>query len=237
MVCAISVDDGVVVRYVLYERGSVVDEYQSLPEHFGPLPPGDVVALGANPTVVSRLTGAEPARGAGGRAHGLLAGPAAARRTSSCSSSPRCSASRAPGAGRFSFVPTLYTADRCPYAARARIVLAEKGIAYEAVEIDLDDRPAWIYEKNATGRVPVYEEDEGLVLPESEVIMEYLEERYPEPALWPADPAERALGRLWLNRFDDRLGDAYYAARRATGGRSSTRGWPTWRARSRHSRT
>jgi GNAT superfamily N-acetyltransferase len=60
VVCAISVDDGVVVRYVLYERGSVVDEYQSVPEHFGPLPPGDVVALGANPTVVSRLTGAEP---------------------------------------------------------------------------------------------------------------------------------------------------------------------------------
>jgi ribosomal protein S18 acetylase RimI-like enzyme len=61
VVCAISVDDGVVVRYVLYERGSVVDEYQSLPEHFGALPPGDVIALGANPTVVSRLTGAEPA--------------------------------------------------------------------------------------------------------------------------------------------------------------------------------
>jgi glutathione S-transferase len=117
-------------------------------------------------------------------------------------------------------VPTLYTADRCPYAARARIALAEKGIAYEAVEIDLDDRPAWIYEKNATGRVPVYEEDEGLVLPESEVIMEYLEERYPEPALWPADPAERALGRLWLNRFDDRLGGAYYAARRGDEGRA-----------------
>ena len=117
-------------------------------------------------------------------------------------------------------MPTLYTADRCPYAARARIVLAEKGIAYEAVEIDLGDRPAWIYEKNATGRVPVYEEDEGLVLPESEVIMEYLEERYPEPALWPADPAERALARLWLQRFDDRLGDAYYAARRGDEGRA-----------------
>jgi len=57
----ISVDDGAVVRYVLFERGSVVDEYQSLPEHFGSLPPGDVIALGANPTVVSRLTGAEPA--------------------------------------------------------------------------------------------------------------------------------------------------------------------------------
>lgn len=62
VVCALSVDDGVVVRYVLYERGSVVDEYQSVPEHFGPLPPGDVVALGANPTVVSRLTGAQPAQ-------------------------------------------------------------------------------------------------------------------------------------------------------------------------------
>lgn len=61
VVCALSVDDGVVVRYVLFERGSVVDEYQSVPQHFGPLPPGDVVALGANPTVVSRLTGAEPA--------------------------------------------------------------------------------------------------------------------------------------------------------------------------------
>src|SRR4051794_6611223 len=47
--------------------------------------------------------------------------------------------------------------------------------------------------------------------------MEYLEERYPEPALWPADPAERALGRLWLQRFDDRLGSAYYAARRGDG--------------------
>lgn len=114
-------------------------------------------------------------------------------------------------------MPTLYTAERCPYAARARITLAEKGIAYDAVEIDLQDRPAWLYEKNALGRVPVYEEDEGLVLPESEVIMEYLEERFPEPALWPADPAERALGRLWLRRFDDRLGDAYYAARRGEG--------------------
>ena len=114
-------------------------------------------------------------------------------------------------------MPTLYTAERCPYAARARIVLAEKGLGYELVEIDLDDRPAWIYEKNPLGRVPVYEEEGGLVLPESLVIMEYLEERYPEPALWPADAAERALGRLWLDRFDDRLGGAYYAARRGDG--------------------
>jgi ribosomal protein S18 acetylase RimI-like enzyme len=62
VVCTLALEDGRLVRYVLYERGSVVDEYQSVPEYFGPVPPGDVVALGANPTVVARLTGAEPAR-------------------------------------------------------------------------------------------------------------------------------------------------------------------------------
>jgi glutathione S-transferase len=108
----------------------------------------------------------------------------------------------------------LYDAARCPYCARARIVLAEKGLGYKAVEIDLSDRPGWLYAKNPSGTVPVLEEDGGLVLPESPVIMEYLEERFPEPPLWPADPADRALGRLWLDRFDVRLGSEYYALRR-----------------------
>ena len=107
---------------------------------------------------------------------------------------------------------TLYDAARCPYCARVRIVLAEKDIEYEAIEIDLSDRPAWIYEKNSTGRVPVVEED-AWVLPESAVIMEYLEERYPEPALLAADPAERALARLWIFRHDD-FTKPYYALRR-----------------------
>ena len=105
-------------------------------------------------------------------------------------------------------MPTLYDAARCPYCARVRIVLAEKGIAYEPVEIDLDDRPAWIYDLNPKGRVPVLDED-GLVLPESLVISEYLDERYPEPALLPRDPADRAAIRLLCARFDD-LGDPYY---------------------------
>ena len=107
---------------------------------------------------------------------------------------------------------TLYDADRCPYCARVRIVLAEKGVGYETVVVDLDDRPAWIYEKNPLGRVPVLEED-AFVLPESAVINEYLEERYPEPALWPADPAERAQGRLLVERFDS-FSRPYYALRR-----------------------
>jgi ribosomal protein S18 acetylase RimI-like enzyme len=48
------------VRMILFERGRIVDEYLSVPEFYGPLPPGDVIGLAANPTVVSRLTGAEP---------------------------------------------------------------------------------------------------------------------------------------------------------------------------------
>jgi glutathione S-transferase len=111
---------------------------------------------------------------------------------------------------------TLYDAPRCPYCARVRIVLAEKGVEFEVVEIDLADRPAWIYEKNSTGRVPVLEED-GWVMPESVVIMEYLEDRYPEPPLLPADPADRALPRLRIFRAAE-LTDPYYALRRGEEG-------------------
>ena len=112
---------------------------------------------------------------------------------------------------------TLYNAARCPYAARARIVLAEKGLEVEIVEIDLSDRPAWLYEKNPAGRVPVVEEDGGLPLPESTVIMEFLEERYPEPSLLPLDPADRAAVRCLIFR-DDELTDPYYAFRRGEEG-------------------
>jgi glutathione S-transferase len=111
----------------------------------------------------------------------------------------------------------LYDAPRCPYCARVRIVLAEKGIEVEVVEIDLSDRPDWIYDKNPTGRVPVVEEDSGQPLPESAVIMEFLEERYPEPPLLPQDPADRAAVRLLVFRDHD-LTDPYYAFRRGEDG-------------------
>lgn len=111
---------------------------------------------------------------------------------------------------------TLYDAARCPYCARVRIVLAEKGIPYDPVEIDLRSRPPWLYEKNPSGKVPVLEDD-GWLLPESAVIAEFLNERYPEPALWPDDPAERAAGRLLVFRFPD-FSDPYYAFRRGEEG-------------------
>ena len=113
-------------------------------------------------------------------------------------------------------MPTLYDAPRCPYCARVRIVVAEKGIEVEVVEIDLSDRPAWLYEKNPAGKVPVWEED-GWALPESAVISEYLEELHPDPPLLPADPAQRAAARLLVFRFDD-FSRPYYALRRGEDG-------------------
>ncbi len=62
VVLSLGVQQGAVVRYDLFDRGSDVDEYLSIPEYYGPLPPGDVYALGANATVVARLTGADPKR-------------------------------------------------------------------------------------------------------------------------------------------------------------------------------
>lgn len=112
---------------------------------------------------------------------------------------------------------TLYDADRCPYCARVRIVFAEKGVPYDTVAIDLANRPAWLYDKNPLGKVPVLEED-GLCIPESAVIMELLDERFPDPPLLPLDPAERALARLAVWRFDEDFARDYYAARRGDDG-------------------
>ena len=80
----------------------------------------------------------------------------------------------------------LYDAAACPYCARVRIALAEKGLECETVEIDLSDRPAWVYDLNPLGRVPIL--DDGFVLPESAVIMEYLEERYSVAGAAPGRP-------------------------------------------------
>jgi RNA polymerase-associated protein len=107
----------------------------------------------------------------------------------------------------------LIDAARCPYCARARLALAEKELDYETVEVDLAGRPQWLLELNPpSGRVPVL--DDGFTLPESEVIMAFLEERYPERPLLPSDPVERAHARLLVHRFDENLGSDYYAFRR-----------------------
>jgi glutathione S-transferase len=104
----------------------------------------------------------------------------------------------------------LVDAARCPYCARVRIALAEKGLEHDVTQVDLSDRPQWLRDLNPPhGRVPVLDG-----LPESGVIMELLEELQPEPALLPKDPTARAEARLQVHRFDANLGDDYYAYRR-----------------------
>ena len=60
VVLLLGVEQEELLRLILFERGRIVDEYLSVPEYHGPLPPGDVIGLAANPTVIHRLTGADP---------------------------------------------------------------------------------------------------------------------------------------------------------------------------------
>jgi glutathione S-transferase len=97
---------------------------------------------------------------------------------------------------------TLVSHALCPYVQRAAIALAEKGVPFERVTIDLADKPVWFRAISPLGKVPLLRvrDDAGheTVLFESAVICEYLEETAPGPKLHPADPLERARARGWI---------------------------------------
>ena len=96
---------------------------------------------------------------------------------------------------------TLYSNDTDPYCHMVRIVLAEKGINYEATDVDLDDTPEDLKDLNPYNEVPTLV-DRDLVLYGHQVIMEYLDERFPHPPLMPVDPVSRARNRLMLRRIE-----------------------------------
>lgn len=100
----------------------------------------------------------------------------------------------------------LYQTYRPPFPTRVRLMLYAKGIDTEIVTphgFHGDATPRGEYEEiNPIGRVPSLVLDDGTVLPESEVICEYLEDAYPDPPLHPADPTTRARMRL-LSRISD----------------------------------
>jgi glutathione S-transferase len=102
---------------------------------------------------------------------------------------------------------TLVSHHLCPYVQRAAITLAEKGVAFDRVYIDLDDRPAWFKEMSPLGKVPLLRVGED-VLFESAVIVEYLEETQPNP-LHPQDALERAKHRAWMEFGSSLLGDLW----------------------------
>lgn len=96
---------------------------------------------------------------------------------------------------------TLYSSDSDPYCHMVRIVLAEKGINYESHDVDLNDTPEDLKDLNPYNEVPTLV-DRDLVLYGHQVIMEYLDERFPHPPLMPVDPVSRARNRLMLKRIE-----------------------------------
>jgi len=96
---------------------------------------------------------------------------------------------------------TLYSNPRSAYSHRVRLVLAEKNITVDIVDADPQDLPGDVMDLNPYGTLPVLV-DRELVLYESRIIMEYLDERFPHPPLLPVDPVSRASARLYLFRVD-----------------------------------
>lgn len=99
---------------------------------------------------------------------------------------------------------TLYSGTTCPFSHRCRIVLFEKGMDFQIVDVDIHNKPEDLAVMNPYNQVPVLVERD-LILHESNIINEYIDERFPHPQLMPADPIMRARARLFLNGFEREL--------------------------------
>ena len=96
---------------------------------------------------------------------------------------------------------TLFSDARDQYSHRVRMVLAEKGVTVDIVDVDPANKPEDLAEINPYNSLPTLL-DRDLVLYEANVIMEYLDERFPHPPLLPVYPVQRALSRLWITRVE-----------------------------------
>jgi len=96
---------------------------------------------------------------------------------------------------------TLFSDPICQYSHRVRIVLAEKGVTVDIEDIDPKSVTEEILEANPYGTLPTLV-DRDLALYESNVVMEYLDERFPHPPLLPVYPVARAESRLWIYRIE-----------------------------------
>jgi glutathione S-transferase len=108
---------------------------------------------------------------------------------------------------------TLVSHYLCPYVQRAAIALAEKGVAFERITIDLAAKPHWFKAISPLGKVPLLRVARPgggeAVLFESAVICEYIEETQAGPALHPSDAIERAEHRAWIEFGSSILADIY----------------------------
>ena len=98
----------------------------------------------------------------------------------------------------------LYSGTVCPFSHRCRFVLFEKGMDFEIRDVDLYNKPEDINVMNPYGQVPILVERD-LILYESNIINEYIDERFPHPQLMPGDPVDRARVRLFLLNFEKEL--------------------------------
>lgn len=99
---------------------------------------------------------------------------------------------------------TLYSTVTCPFSHRCRIVLHEKDMDFQVIDVDPNNKPEDIAVMSPYGRAPILVERD-LVLYESHIINEYIDDRFPHPQLMPADPVMRARARLFLYRFEQEL--------------------------------
>ena len=99
---------------------------------------------------------------------------------------------------------TLYSGTTDPFSHRCRIVLFEKGMDFQIVDVDVHNKPEDLAVMNPYNEVPVLVERD-LTLYESNIINEYIDERFPHPQLMPADPIMRARVRLLLHNFENEL--------------------------------
>lgn len=95
----------------------------------------------------------------------------------------------------------FYSGSDDHFSHRVRIVLAEKGVAVDILEVSADEHNAELADLNPYNSVPTLL-DRDLVLYESKVMMEYLDERFPHPPLLPVYPVARAQSRLWMHRIE-----------------------------------
>ena len=98
-------------------------------------------------------------------------------------------------------IMTLYSGSVCIYSHQVRIVLAEKGVNYEVLDVDPENKPEDLADLNPYNSVPTLV-DRDLVLYEAQIIMEYLDERFPHPPLMPVYPVSRARSRLMIHRIE-----------------------------------
>jgi len=96
---------------------------------------------------------------------------------------------------------TLFSDPRDHYSHRVRMVLCEKGVSVDIVDVDPDDRPDELRQINPYNTLPTLL-DRDLVLYQSNVIMEYLDERFPHPPLLPVYPVARAQSKLLMHRIE-----------------------------------